>query len=125
MEWEIPGSGTAGIVQRFFEVGARVLEAIGSALLAAQAAQPGVEYLEELETLAEALRDPSPADSPVLATLQTDARLQMDALAGQLRAAIGRAVHATPTDVAAFDRRESGSPGVSGWVERWPRCART
>jgi hypothetical protein len=88
MEREQPGSATAGIVQRYFEVSARVLAAIGNALLAGEAAQPGAEYLEELETLAEALRDQSPADSAAMAAWQRDARLQMDALAGQLRAAL-------------------------------------
>jgi uncharacterized membrane protein YccC len=110
MEREQPGSATAGIVQRYFEVSARVLAAIGNALVAGEAAQPGAEYLEELATLAEVLRDQSPPDSAAMAALQRDARLQMDALAGQLRAALDLAVHATPAGLVAFQRGEARQP---------------
>ena len=110
MERENPGSGTAGIVQRYFEVSARVLAAIGNALVAGEAAQAGAEYLEELDTLAEAMRDQSPEDSALMAALQRDARLQMDAQAGQLRAALDLAVHATPPGLVAFQRREAHQP---------------
>ena len=110
MERENPGSGTAGIVQRYFEVSALVLGAIGNALAAGEAAQPGAVYLEDLTTLAEALRDQSPADSQVARALQNDTRLQMDALAGQLRAALELAAHATPTGVVSFRRSEARQP---------------
>jgi uncharacterized membrane protein YccC len=110
MDRENPGGGTAGIVQRYFEVSAPVLGAIGNALVADEAAQTGAGYLEELATLADALQDQSAADSAAMAAWQRDARLQMDALAGQLRAALDLAMHATPAGMATFQRREARQP---------------
>ncbi|HXI41450.1 MAG TPA: FUSC family protein [Bryobacteraceae bacterium] len=109
MERENPAKGAAGIMQRYFEVSERVLAAIGNSLAAGEAARAGGEYLEELDTLSEALRE-GPADSGLMAALQSDARLQMDALAGQLRAALDLAAHATPTGVVAFRRSEARQP---------------
>src|SRR5258708_1201111 len=104
MERENPASGAAGIVQREFVVRARVLAAIGNSLVAGEAAQAGGEYLEELETLAEALREESPADSGLMAALQ------IDALAGQLRAALDLAAPATPTRLVAVRPGEAPQP---------------
>lgn len=110
MDRENPESGASGIVQRYFVASARVLTAVGSSLVAAEAAQTGAEPLEELETLAEELRDERPPDAALMTALQRDARLQMDALAGQLRAALDLAAHATPPGAAAFQRREMRQP---------------
>lgn len=61
--------------------------------------------------MAEALREPDPArSSPQLSALQRDARLQMDALAGQLRSAVDLADSSTPAGIADFKRREAIRP---------------
>ena len=96
MEREQPGSATAGIVQRYFEVSARVLAAIGNALLAGEAAQPGAEYLEELRHWRKRCATRARRIPRRWQLGRVDARLQMDALAGQLRAALDLALHATP-----------------------------
>ena len=61
------------------------------------------EALQDLDPLAAALRA---ENSPMV----QDARQQMEALAGQLRAAAELAAHATPAGAVAFERGESGRP---------------
>ncbi len=63
----------------------------------------GPETLQELDSWAAALRA---ENSPWV----QDARYQMEALAGQLRAAAELAAHATPAGAIAFERGESGRP---------------
>jgi uncharacterized membrane protein YccC len=69
------------------------------------------EVPQDLDSLAAALRA---ENSPVV----QDARWQMEALAGQLRAAAELTAHATPAGAIAFERSESGNP----W---WLRLAGT
>ena len=121
MSRENPESAAAAIVQRYFEVSARVLGTIGNALGAESgdrrqepldgSQDAAAEDLEELEALAEALADQiTEPDSAETAAWQKDARLQMDALGGQLRAARDLAIHATPAGLETFKRREARQP---------------
>jgi uncharacterized membrane protein YccC len=98
------------LVKRYLQVAAGILEAIGQALLDTAAAGEVAADLEQLQALTDDLRARSSGDaSPRDATLQ-DARLQMDALAGQLRSAFDLATVATPEGLAAFDRQEVRKP---------------
>lgn len=99
---EAPSSAESALLDRYLEIAARVLQAIGDALLAAQPAESGRAELEELQALAEELRASG-------ATLR-DARRQMDAVTGQLRSALELAASATAAGLAAFARQEVRRP---------------
>lgn len=71
------------------------------------------EFLEEIAASVEsgqAKRPPNLADSRVARVAFPDARWQLEALAGQLRAAAELATHATPAGFVEFERREVGLP---------------
>ncbi len=65
--------------------------------------------LEDLRAAAESLRAPLPND-PRRDAMRADALVQMDALAGQLRAAADLAAHATPQGSDQFAQREARQP---------------
>lgn len=99
-----------GILDRYFAVTSRILSSLGNSLVAGVAVRPAPEELQTLEDLAEQLRAQNLADSTPVSAMLADARFQMDALAGQLRAAVEVATYATPAGLAAFDRHESRKP---------------
>ena len=90
-------------LDRFFALAADVLRAIAGELLAD--AGPGVapKLLEEARPLAATLRD-APSETA------QDARRQMDALAGQFRAALDLSGHSLPSGAALFERQEARQP---------------
>ncbi|HVN05809.1 MAG TPA: FUSC family protein [Bryobacteraceae bacterium] len=90
------------ILERYREITARALRAVGDVLLAGKSASPAPAELEALETLAEELRSAAGA--------APDARRQVDALNGQLRAAFELAAHATAAGELAFAREETRRP---------------
>jgi len=112
------------ILDRYFAVCSGTLKAIGTALIAGVpvGANPdslaGNDALEDLQTLAESLREqdstrprvPALRGSTALEAMVMDARFQMDALAGQIRSAIDLEISATPAGASAFDRREAARP---------------
>jgi uncharacterized membrane protein YccC len=126
------------ILARYFQICSRVLYGIGSSLIAGEPVSVDIGLLEELDVLAEGLRELDAARSPsvepmapavestvqaVEATAQAveamapaveamliDARFQMDALTGQVRSAIELATSATPAGISAFDQREAAKP---------------
>lgn len=108
-EREDATSPAVAILDRYFQLSTGMLGSLGSSLLAGAPARTAPESLRELQALAEQSRQAKPASSSVAAMLR-DARFQMDALAGQLRAAIDLAAYATPAGVAAFERHEAGKP---------------
>ena len=69
---------------------------------------PHPECLAELRELGESLRGPHV--SADVAAMRSDARWQVDALAGQLRIATEMAAHATPAGLEEFHRSESRQP---------------
>lgn len=110
IEREDPGASAISILERCFEVCAGMLSTLGNSLLAGTPAGAAAEGLQELQTLAERLREPAPEGSPAVRAMAGDARVQMDALAGQLRSAIDLAVSATAAGIADFERREATKP---------------
>src|SRR5258708_28506241 len=69
------------------------------------------EILAASEALTLRLREETDGLPPsFLAATAKDARFQMDALNGQLRAALDLAAHATPTGQAEFVKREAQQP---------------
>ena len=107
---EAPGSAESALLDRYLEVASRVLHLIGEALLAAQPAESARAELEELQSLAEELRARSPEEASAMAGMLKDARLQMDAVTGQLRSALDLAASATAAGLAAFARQEVRRP---------------
>ena len=98
MERESPGSAEGRILSRHFEIGSHALRTIGTSLAPGEPVSEASGLSTELQTLADEL----PPNS--------DARFQMDALSGQLRAAWDLATHATPEGAIAFERREGAKP---------------
>lgn len=99
------------LLDRAFALAARMLAAIGEALLAGVKGDPHEESLAELSTLSEQLRRPHALNpSPALAAMRIDARCQLDALAGQLRSAVELAAHSSPAGLDEFARHEAAQP---------------
>jgi len=90
------------ILDRYFEIAARVLRAIGGVLVASEPGDSVRAELEALGALAEDLRS-AEGDAQL-------ARPQVDALNGQLRAAFELADHATAAGQLAFAREETRRP---------------
>ena len=109
MEREDPTSPEAKILDRYFEICSRILSSVGTALQAGEPADAAAKDLQEIETLTEQLRETNSGTSPA-AVMSMDARSQMDALTGQLRAAIDLERFATPAGISAFEQREAEKP---------------
>ncbi len=95
----------APIVESALTLSARLLDSIGDSLAAGKPAEPRPECLEELHALGEKLRAAG-SDNAML----HDARIQIDALAGQLRSALELSARLSPAGSDEFDRRESAQP---------------
>src|SRR5437879_5027682 len=73
--------------------------------------EASAEILSTSEALTLQLRQETDSSPPsFLAAAAKDARFQMDALNGQLRASLDLAAHATPTGQAEFAKREAQQP---------------
>ena len=105
-----PANSAIAILDRVLEHASRALSSIGDSLVAGQPAATGPDSLHQFHTLAESLREPGPAAPSSLSAMLHDARFQMGALGGQLRAAIDLAAYATPAGIRAFERREARRP---------------
>jgi len=98
-------------LDRFFELCARVLTAVGASLRTNQSIDPHPDDLDQIDALAEVLRvSRARAESDILSALAGDALHQVDALAGQLRSAVELASHSTPEGQAEFERTQSRAP---------------
>jgi uncharacterized membrane protein YccC len=98
------------ILDQCLAVASLLLASIGNSLLAGEPAKEATENLEELNSLAEQLRQLCGRKSAFVNAMIVDARSQVDALAGQLRSSVDLAVHALPQGEAAFEQRESRQP---------------
>jgi uncharacterized membrane protein YccC len=98
------------ILDRCLAISSILLGSIGNSLVAGDAAKPDPGRLRELQDLAEAMREPAQDRAPSLLAMTVDARIQMDALAGQLRSALELAAHATSEGAAAFVQTEAKQP---------------
>jgi uncharacterized membrane protein YccC len=107
-----PGTGAdTALLDRARELAARMLHSISTALDAGVKGDAHPECLRELHEIAERLRAPLPGDaSPQLAATRADARRQLDALIGQLAAAVELAAHTSQTGGREFERREAAQP---------------
>jgi uncharacterized membrane protein YccC len=117
MERDQPETAEGIVLDRYLEVCSDVLKSIGNSLIDGVEMKPETEALTELDALPEQLRKTDTARSPTqvvmtpaLAAMTMDARFQMDALAGQIRAAIDLEASATPAGLSEFERREASKP---------------
>lgn len=102
MRRENPQDPAPPLIDRFFEIYSRMLAAIGDSLLNMRPipeAAPGILKLEELSRQMRAEKG-----------MSVDARTQMDALSGQMRAACDLASAATPSGEDEFQRSEAQQP---------------
>ncbi len=90
---------------------AQALEAIGESLISGIPAEACKAILADCEALTLRLRQEADSLPPsFLAAVAKDARFQMDALNGQLRATFDLAANATPTGQAAFVKQQAQQP---------------
>jgi len=99
------------ILDAYLKSAARVLRAIGDSLVTGVTVLRSMEDLVAIETLTRDLRQKT-ENSPAsfVTAVAKDARVQMDALNGQLRSALQLAQNTTPTGQAAFEKQEAQQP---------------
>jgi uncharacterized membrane protein YccC len=102
------GAG-AETLDRFFQLCSRLLAGVCRSLRSNTSIDPDPDALDQIDALTAVLRV-TPAHSDILSALVNDSLHQMDALAGQLRASVELASHATPTGSAEFEKRQSQTP---------------
>lgn len=107
---EAADSEAAGVLGSYFETLSAALEQIGRGLAAPAAGVSAPVELARFEPLSRRLREACASADANTAAMIGDARSQMDAIAGQLRAAVDLAAHADPAGQAAYARREHGKP---------------
>jgi uncharacterized membrane protein YccC len=112
---------SAAVIDRFLEPASSILSSIGASLRGEPLSDSVSAFLEEADGAAEVLRqsEEHPEHSALQKTHLSEARIQMDALAGQLRAALDLARSTTPAGEAAFAAREVRAPWrlrLSGWL---------
>ena len=94
-----------------------LLARVADALLDRSGGPPRTEGLAELNGLIESVRRMHPV--PAIASMLSDARWQLDGMAGQIRSALELAAHVTPAGSEEFERREAAQPWMlrlSGFV---------
>jgi uncharacterized membrane protein YccC len=113
------GADPASAVRRVLELSASLLQAIAGQLQERPLPGSTPAWLEEIRNTAITLRSLAERAPATFAPAIRDARSQADALAGQLRAAIDLAQHATPAGESASARRETLVPWrlqLSNWL---------
>jgi uncharacterized membrane protein YccC len=99
------------VLDNYLKKAAEALRAIGDSLLSGIPAAVGKETLGACEAFTQRLREEADSmPATFLAAVVKDARFQMDALNGQLRAALDLAAHATPIGQEAFAKQEAQQP---------------
>jgi uncharacterized membrane protein YccC len=105
------GFASAEMLEHFLESAGRVMTAIGESLTRNAPLTMDQSWANEIHTATEALRETHESlERTFLAAVVRDARRQMDALAGQLRAAIQLSGDITPAGLVATEQRERARP---------------
>jgi uncharacterized membrane protein YccC len=99
------------VIDKYLANAAFILRDIGHALIPGKPIGPESDRLVLATALAYQIREDNLGESgSFLAAVAQDARFQMDALSGQLRAAIDLASRTTPEGEAAFAKEEARQP---------------
>lgn len=105
------GFAPAELLEHFLESAAKVMTAIGESLLRNGPFAIDQSWLREIHLATETLRHShETGERTFLAAVVRDARYQMDALSGQLRAAAQMAGDLTPAGLEATEQREKARP---------------
>ena len=116
MERESPSHPGVRILDTYFRMAGGVLRLISDSLLTGKLVKTAETPLPALEATTQELRDASgSATAPFLSAVLREARHQMTALNGQLRAAMELANNATPVGEAEFAKREAEQPWWLGF----------
>ena len=114
------GEHAAAIIEPYLERASNVLSAVGRSLRGEPLSDDSAALLKELEDPTVTLRlAEERSEQLAIHPHLSEARVQMDALAGQLRAVVELARSTTPTGEDAFAVREARTPWnlrLSGWV---------
>ncbi len=114
------GEQAAAVIEPFLERASKLLSAVGRSIEGEPLTDDAAAPLKELEDPANALRlAVARSEQLALQPHLAEARLQMDALAGQLRAAVDLAGRATPAGEQAFAARQARTPWhlrLTGWL---------
>src|SRR5882757_602494 len=111
MQRESPFDSGVQILGDYLKKAVQALQTIGNSLLSGVPADASKEILAACESYTLLLRQKTDGlPATFLAAVAKDARFQMDALNGQLRAALDLAVNATRTGQAAFVKQEAQQP---------------
>jgi uncharacterized membrane protein YccC len=110
MKREEGGASTSAIVQRALASAASLLQSVAGQFQNRPLPDAMPAWLEEIQNAALALGSAIGSAPSVLALEMRDARSQIDALAGQLRAALDLAQRATPAGELVFAQREALVP---------------
>lgn len=94
------------LTARFFELCCQVLAAVGEVLAASAAVKIPPGSVSDVSAIPEQLRELEARETGATAVLLRDARVQMDAIAGQLRSAVDLATKISP-DGKVAERREA------------------
>jgi uncharacterized membrane protein YccC len=110
----------AAVIQLFLERASHLLSALGRSIQSQPLSDAASALLKELEDPAAALRLAEERSKQLaIYPRLSEARIQIDALAGQLRAAVELSRSATPDGETAFTVREAAKPWylrLSGWL---------
>lgn len=110
----------AAVIQLFLERASNLLSALGRSIQGEPLSDEASALLKELEDPAAALRLAEERSKQLaIHPRLSEARIQMDALAGQLRAALELSRTTTPEGETAFAAREAGTPRylrLTGWL---------
>jgi len=99
------------ILADYLKKAGRALQAIGDSLTSGMSPEVSKEILAASESCTLLFRQETDSLPPsFLAAVAKDARFQMDALNGQLRAALDLAANATPTGQAEFAKQQAQQP---------------
>src|SRR5262249_32471386 len=105
------GFAPAEMVEAYLEAASRVMAAIGDALTRGEALEVDESSLRDMRHATEALREKDDSgERTFLAAVVRDARYQMDALSGQLRAAAQLAADVSPWGAQATLARDRARP---------------
>jgi uncharacterized membrane protein YccC len=116
------GFAPAEMLEHFLESAAHVITGIGESLARDAALKIDESWSSDMHHAAEALCEVHEnAERTFLAAVVRDARHQMDALAGQLRAAMQLAGDVTPVGLEATERREKTLPWRMRFTSNLPR----
>ncbi|MFN7995778.1 MAG: FUSC family protein [Bryobacteraceae bacterium] len=104
------GAAQSRTVEDYLQKAQPVLHAVGAALTTGGPVPEAAGDIAHLQLVTEELRDQTTRQPQPLASMLGDARLQMDALTGQLRAAAELAAGSSPEALAAFARKQVQTP---------------